>query len=123
MPQQQPWGTYAVPPMQEQQQNPQSLLPVPYTGNVQDGNQQASMQLVPFQQMIPAIPGEQAETVYVPPMYTKPRPIIPRYRIISGMFSVLIVSLLLCGGGVYYAQSHGTFNALARMLVPCAHLI
>jgi hypothetical protein len=115
-PQQQAWGAYAANPGQEQQQNPQSLLPVPYTGNAQNGNQQTPMQLIPFQQMIPAIPGEQAETVYVPPMYTKPRPIIPRYRIISGMLSVLIVSLFLCGGGIYYAQSHGTLTALARMV-------
>jgi hypothetical protein len=110
--QQQQWGM----PAQEQQQNPQSLLPVPYTGGAQESNQQTPMQMVPFQQMIPALPNEQAETVYVPPMYTKPRPIIPRYRIISGMLSVLIVSVFLCGGGIYYAQSHGTLTALARMV-------
>lgn len=113
-PQQQAWGAY--PAAQQQQQNPQSLLPVPYTGNAQGDGQQTPMQLVPFQQMIPAIPGEQAETVYVPPMYTKPRPIIPQYRIISGMLSVLIVSLLLCAGGIYYAQSNGTLTTLARMV-------
>ena len=109
---QQAWGM----PVQEQQQNPQSLLPVPYTGDAQESNQQTPMQMVPFQQMIPALPNEQAETVYVPPMYTKPRPIIPRYRIISGIFSVLIVSLFLCGGGVYYAQSKGMLTNVERMI-------
>jgi hypothetical protein len=108
----QSWGM----PAQEQQQNPQSLLPVPYTGDAQERNQQTSMQMVPFQQMIPTFPNEQAETVYVPPMYTKPRPIIPRYRIISGMLSVLIVSVFLCGGGIYYAQSKGMLTNVERML-------
>jgi hypothetical protein len=110
--QQQQWGM----PVQEQQQNPQSLLPVPYTGGAQESNQQTPMQMVPFQQMIPALPNEQAETVYVPPMYTKPRPIIPRYRIISGMLSVLLVSVFLCGGGIYYAQSNGTLTNIERMI-------
>jgi hypothetical protein len=107
----QQWGM----PTQEQQ-NQQSLLPVPYNGNAQASNQQTPMQMVPFQQMVPALPDEQAETVYVPPMYTKPRPIIPRYRIISGMLSVLIVSLFLCGGGAYYAQANGTLTNVERMV-------
>ncbi len=115
MSQQPSWGISMTAPAQGQ--GAQSLLPVPYTGNAQEGNQQEQMQLVPFQQqMLPALPGEQAETVYVPPMYTKPRPIIPRYRIISGMLSVLIVSLLLCGGGVYLGQSKGLFTTIGRMI-------
>jgi hypothetical protein len=105
-------------PAQERQgQNLQPLLPVPYTGDAQQSNQREQMQLVPFQQqMLPALPDEQAETVYVPPMYTKPRPIIPRYRIVSGMLSALIVSLLVCGGGAYYGQSNGLFNPVERMM-------
>ncbi len=106
----QQWG------MPAQMQQPQSLLPVPYNGNAQEENQQTSMQMIPFQSMVPALPDEQAETVYVPPMYTKPRPIIPRYRIISGMLSVLIVSLFVCGGGVYYAQSNGLLTNVERMV-------
>ncbi|MBA2394446.1 MAG: hypothetical protein H0V70_17085 [Ktedonobacteraceae bacterium] len=106
----QQWG------MPTQAQQPQSLLPVPYTGNAQEENQQPSMQMIPFQHMVPALPDEQAETVYVPPMYTKPRPIIPRYRIISGMLSVLIVSLFVCGGGAYYAQSNGLLTNVERMV-------
>ncbi|MBV9258584.1 MAG: hypothetical protein JO215_11245 [Ktedonobacteraceae bacterium] len=118
MPQQSAWSFAGPPPGQAQQeQGPPSLLPVPYTGNAQEGNQQGQMQLVPFQQqMLPAIPDEQAEAVYVPPMYTKPRPIIPRYRIFSGIMSVLIVSLLLCGGGIYYGQTNGMFTNVERMV-------
>jgi hypothetical protein len=106
-----------APTQGQQEQGPQSLLPVPYTGNAQEGNQQGQMQVVPFQQQMQlAIPDGQAETVYVPPMYTKPRPIIPRYRILSGILSVLIVALLLCGGSVYLAQSKGLFTAVARLM-------
>ena len=115
IPQQPSWGVSMTAPAQNQQQGQAapSLLPVPYTGNTQ----QEQMQLVPFQQsLLPALPGEQAETVYVPPMYTKPRPIIPRYRIFSGILSVLIVSLLLCGGGAYLAQSKGLFTTIGRMV-------
>jgi hypothetical protein len=124
MPQQSFWGAaMGVPAPGQQEQGPLSLLPVPYTGNngntgnTQEGNQQGQMQLVPFQQQMQlAIPEGQAETVYVPPLYTKPRPIIPRYRILSGMLSVLIVALLLCGGGVYLAQSKGLFTEVGRFI-------
>lgn len=118
MAQQPPWGVAMTAPTQGQQgQGAQSLLPVPYTGNAQDGNQQEQMQLIPFQQQMQlAIPGEQAETVYVPPMYTKPRPIIPRYRIFSGILSVLIVALLVCGGGAYLAQSNGLFTKIGLLM-------
>ncbi len=44
--------------------------------------------------MLPALPEEES-AIYVPPMYTKPRAIIPRYRAISGLLSVLIVAALL----------------------------
>lgn len=117
MPQQFSWGTPTTSANQDQkEQGPQSLLPVPYVNNGQVNNQQGQMQLVPFQsQMQLAIPDAEAESVYVPPMYTKPRPIIPRYRIISGFLSVLIVSLLVCGGSVYLAQSKGLFTPLERL--------
>jgi hypothetical protein len=117
MPQQPPWSVPMMAPTQEQAgQAPQSLLPVPYIGP-QPGNQQEQMQLVPFQQqMLPAFPDAQGETVYVPPLYTKPRPIIPRYRIISGILSIVIVSLLFCGGGTYLAQSKGLFTTIGRLM-------
>jgi len=50
--------------------------------------------------------------IYVAPMYTKPRPIIPRYRAISGLLSVLIVSLLLCTGVGLYAKASGKLSFL-----------
>ena len=63
---------------------------------------------------ITAFAPDQGESVYVPPMYTKPRPIIPRYRAISGLLSVLIVTLLLCTGAGYYAKASGKLNALGQ---------
>ncbi len=93
----------------------QSLLPVPY----QDPNRQAlSVLPTAFPTLAPGIPqvnpllpalpdADQEAPIYVAPMYTKPRPIIPRYRAISGLISVLIVFSLLCGGVGYYAQVTG----------------
>jgi hypothetical protein len=63
--------------------------------------------------MPPALP---EESVYIPPMYTNPRPVIPRYRVISGLLSVLIVTLLLCSGAGYYARASGTLNSLSRLV-------
>ena len=37
---------------------------------------------------------EEYEVTYIPPLYTNPRPLIPRYRIISGFLSVLIMGIL-----------------------------
>jgi hypothetical protein len=74
------------------------------------------MQLVPQQmieQMLPALP---EESVYVPPMYTKPRAIIPRYRVISGLLSLLIVSVLICTGVGYYAQASGKIKAMRNFI-------
>lgn len=61
--------------------------------------------------MLPALP-DQEVPVYVPPMYTKPRPIIPRYRAISGLLSMIIVFALLCGGAGYFAQVTGKLAPL-----------
>jgi hypothetical protein len=48
-------------------------------------------------------------------MYTAPRPIIPRYRAISGLLSVLIVVALLCTGAGYYVKATGKLNYLMHM--------
>lgn len=61
--------------------------------------------------MLPALPDQEAP-VFVPPMYTKPRPIIPRYRAISGLISMVIVIALLCGGAGYFAQVTGRLAPL-----------
>jgi hypothetical protein len=89
----------------------------------QMGQQSANMQMIPYspaQQVGPLMPApahpEEPSIVYVPPMYTKLRPIIPRYRIISGFLSMLIVSLLLCGGAGYYAQTSGKLASMLRLM-------
>ncbi len=68
--------------------------------------------------MLPAFPGQfdNEPIVFVPPMYTKPRPVIPRYRIISGLLSVLIVGLLTCTGAGYYAKATGKLQYLQRVV-------
>jgi len=67
--------------------------------------------------LVPALPetGQDA-AVYVPPMYTSPRPLIPRYRAISGLLSFIIVVGLLCAGAGYYAQVTGRLNFIEQML-------
>ena len=115
--QQQGWGSpYAMAQVQEPvQADRSSMLPVPYQAPEQVDNQ--SMQLITTpnrEQMLPALPQEQGESIYVEPIYTKPRPIIPRYRIISGFLSVLIMAALLCTGSVYYAKATGKITAVQR---------
>ncbi len=92
---------------------------VPYQG-VQSEMRQPTMalQILPEQaaeHLLPAI-SQAPQPVYVAPMYTKPRPIIPKYRAISGLLSVLIVALLLCGAVGYYAQVTGKLNAIGIYL-------
>ncbi|BCL82776.1 hypothetical protein ccbrp13_52410 [Ktedonobacteria bacterium brp13] len=103
------------------QQSGQHMLPVPYAGGMAlepVGRQPTiSLQLVPEQaisHLLPAEPLSQPETVHVAPMYTKPRPIIPKKRAVNGLISVLIVTLLLCVGSGYLAKTTGLWaNALA----------
>ncbi len=75
-----------------------------------------SLHLIPEQfveHLLPA-PIEKPEMWHVPPMYTKTRPTTPRYRIISGFLSIMIVSLLLCGGLGYYVKVSGKLDALLQ---------
>lgn len=105
------------------EQQPASLLPVSYQAQqvafpFQPGSNMAGISLIPLpaqniNALLPALP-DQGESVYVPPMYTKLRPIIPRYRVISGLLSVLIVTLLVCTGAGYYAKASGKLNALGQ---------
>lgn len=106
-------------------QREQSLLPVPY----QDPGQPSPRSLVPLptgfptlgpnvravNSLVPVLPDQEAP-VYVPPMYTRPRPIIPRYRAISGLISVIVVFTLLCTGGLYLAQVTGRLTPLEKFL-------
>ena len=56
------------------------------------------------------------DMIYVPPMYTKPRPIIPRYRVISGLISFMVVCLMLCAGAGYFAKTSGTLNVVSHFI-------
>ena len=102
------------------QQSGNSLLPVPYQGGMglQTVPQPNGMQVMsaPTAQDIVITPPHEEEVVYIPPMYSNPRPIIPRYRIISGFLSVIIVSLMLCGGAGYYAKASGKLDLVSRVL-------
>ena len=81
-----------------------SMLPMPYQGGIETpqrvqkvtslnlptihtGNENGSM--------MPAVPGQEG-LIHIPPIYTRPRAIIPPYRAISGFISVVIVFALLC---------------------------
>jgi hypothetical protein len=111
------------------QNSPVSWLPVPYQGPQQaagqPGQQQGEQGLIPAwprhqdgdgATRLPALPEQNMEgVVYIPPMYTKPRPIIPRYRALSGLISVLIVLILFCSGAGYYAQASGKVDMLRQL--------
>lgn len=101
--------------------SPPSLLPALYQGGA--AHQQESMgyggALIPMQDldaemMLSSLPVNEGAT-FVPPMYTKPRPIIPRYRAISGLLSLLIVTLLACGTVGYFAKSSSQFAFLRQL--------
>lgn len=107
-------------------QKQQSLLPVPFQPQPDSNAQAFSMLPTAFptigpgipqvNSMVPALPDtEQEAPVYVPPMYTKPRPIIPRYRAVSGLISFIIVVALLCGGAGYYAQVTGRLAFIEKL--------
>jgi hypothetical protein len=101
-----------------------SLLPVPYQPQQAGMMPQSLMTMspsLPTIQMggdggalIPAPPSTE-QAVHILPMYTKPRPIIPRYRAISGLLSVLIVFGLLCAGASYYAKVTGKLTFLHQV--------
>jgi len=59
---------------------------------------------------------ETGEPIHISPMYTKPRAIIPVYRIISGLLSFVVVATLLCSGAVYYAKASGKFAYVQQVL-------
>lgn len=94
----------------------QALLPVPYQEMPSATRQTTmSLQLIPDQaveHLLPAIP----EIVHVPPIYTEPRPITPKYQVISSLVSLIIVVLFLCGGSAYYANATGKLAFLHKIL-------
>lgn len=96
-------------------------LPVPYTG-------QPSVPVVRTADFPTIHTGEDAALVpvapevhppvHVPPMYTKPRPLIPRYRVVSGLISFFVVLGLLCGGSLYFAQVTGHLAFVEQLINP-----
>src|SRR5690348_15637819 len=86
-------------PLENQSIDPrQALLPIPYQEMPPAvGQTTMSLQLIPDQaieHLLPAMPA-MPETVHVPPIYTKPRPITPKYQAISSFVSFIIITLLL----------------------------
>lgn len=121
------------PPAQTQLRQDQSLLPVPYQNRTEATYQPMMLMapdpstgetlllpvpthgsLAPSGFRYPGSPDED-ESIHIPPMYTKPRAIIPRYRIISGLLSVLIVFTVLCTGAGYLAKVSGRFAFLDQL--------
>lgn len=105
-----------------EQQQRQSLLPalyqppmgmIPRTEENMNTNALAPAQEQSVADLLAAMPGAEHVT-YIAPMYTRPRAIIPRYRAISGLISVIVVALLLCAGLGYYAKASGKLNVLAQ---------
>lgn len=105
-----------------QQQYP-STLPAPYQGRIEVPQQTLKMATPNLPTIhtgtqngarIPTIPGED-EPIFVPPMYTKPRAIIPPYRAISGLISIIIVAALLCAGAGFYAKTTGKLSFLHQL--------
>ena len=115
------------------QNQPPSFLPVPY----QPGRGVATQPLILMSQdlslrdtalisaagynlpSLAPVPPELAdagESIHIPPMYTRPRAIIPPYRIISGLLSLLIVSTLFLSGTAYYAKVSGKLAFFQRLL-------
>ncbi|HET8845144.1 MAG TPA: hypothetical protein VFN35_26960 [Ktedonobacteraceae bacterium] len=108
------------------QQQP-SMLPVPYQPQPQPAAN--SLMVLPnafptinpgvqggVNPLLPALPEGEDAPVYVAPMYTKPRPLIPRYRAISGLLSMIIVLSLLCGGIGYFLQATGKLVFFQQLL-------
>jgi hypothetical protein len=77
--------------------------------------QAAGYQLPTLAPLAPEL-SDPGESIHISPMYTKPRAIIPTYRIISGLLSFLIVTTLLCSGAVYYANASGKFIFIQQLL-------
>jgi hypothetical protein len=119
------WGQIMAPQPASgsMQQHYPSMLPVQYQGGIEvpqqalrvtssnlpiihKGNENASM--------MSTITGGEVP-IHVPAMYTKPRAIIPPYRAISGLISVIIVCALLCTGAGFFAKATGKLAFLHQV--------
>lgn len=117
------WGAGTPLPPSAQQEPSRALVPI-------NAPMYSAGRNMPMPAPAPALapgsgqspPAEGDGSIYVAPMYTKPRPIIPRYRAISGLLSVLVVVILLCSGASYYAKASGTFCNLLKKWPGCTSL-
>ena len=106
-----------------------SLLPVPYQSGVAAANQslllmsqdlsmrETALLPIPTYNLgsLAPYPGiEEGDSLHIPAMYTKPRAVIPTFRIVSGLLSTLIIFALLCTGAGYYAKVTGKITFLQR---------
>ena len=106
-----------------------SLLPVPYQDRAAAANQslllmsqdlsmrETALLPIPTYDFGPLAPYpgiEEGDSLHIPAMYTKPRAVIPTFRIISGLLSTLIIFALLCTGAGYYAKVTGKITFLQR---------
>ncbi len=90
----------------------------PHTDPLLDERQPTlSLQLVPDHALTELLPNQTGKHAFIaiPPLYTRPRPLIPLHRVISGLLSVLIVCALLCSGSIYYVQASGLFEKISRI--------
>jgi hypothetical protein len=117
------WGQIMAPQTASGPVQQPSTLPTAYQGSMEVQQQMLkvpSSRLPTIQTgaengaMMPAIPGVEAP-IYVRPMYTKPRAIIPPYRAISGLISVIIVAALLCTAAGFYARATGKLAFLHQI--------
>lgn len=116
-PQPQQYSTLPVPYSTDQQRS-LSVLPQGIDASLMPAGEGQTRALQPLPDATsaavgPVLPLE--EPLYIPPMYTKPRAIIPRYRAISGLISVLIMFTLLCTGAGYYAKATGKLSFLHQL--------
>jgi hypothetical protein len=95
------------------QQSPELIIMSPST--VRRSGALMPIQVSDSSALVEIEPDAPPTPIHVLPMYTKPRPIIPRYRAISGFLSVIIVSILLCTGAGYYAKASGKLSFLREV--------
>jgi hypothetical protein len=104
------------------QQTVGAYQPDPPSSN---GQATTSLQLIP-EQMVehllpaqsPQVEGDAPNVVRIPSFYSGERLIIPRKNILGGFLSLIIVSLLLCGGTGYLVKTNGLWDRVVQFVNP-----
>jgi hypothetical protein len=101
--------------------------PQPYQMDAFPSNSQATMslQLIPEHIVEHLLPAQMQQArvddqnmVRIPSFYESERPAIPHKRIFNGFISVIVVSLLLCGGAGYLVKASGTWHRFTQFINP-----